>query len=271
MTAVKLLAGYAADLLLGDPEEGDPVKAFGTIAARVEEAAYAPDRNRGAVVTGALVTSAALAGRRAGMVKTVWATLGGSSLRHDAEAIAALLEQGDEQAARESLGHLWAGDATELGADQIRATVVSSLAENTADAAVGALFWAALLGPGGAAAYAAANTLDAMFDPGDERYAEFGWAAERLNSVLNRPVLWLTGALTVVSAPLVGGAPAQAARSWIGGGSPRVEAAFNGALGLDGSAASADDVRRAVRLSLAVGASAALTCALIRRAARRAS
>jgi adenosylcobinamide-phosphate synthase len=156
-----------------------------------------------------------------------------------------------------------------MGADQIRATVVASLAENTADAAVGALFWAALLGPGGAAAYTAANTLDAMFDPADERYAEFGWAAERLNAVLNRPVLWLTGALTVVSAPLVGGTPAQAARYWLDGGSPRVEGAFNGALGLDGTTASTEDVRRAVRLSLAVGASAALTCALIRKAAKR--
>ena len=52
-----------------------------------------------------------------------------------------------------------------------------SLAENTSDAQVAALFWAALTGMPGVLAYRAINTLDAMIGNRSARYARFGWAA----------------------------------------------------------------------------------------------
>ena len=64
---------------------------------------------------------------------------------------------------------------------------VESVAENTADAVVGALLWGAVAGPAGIAAYRAANTLDAMVGHRSERYASFGWAAARLDDVLSWP------------------------------------------------------------------------------------
>ena len=58
---------------------------------------------------------------------------------------------------------------------------VESVAENTADAVVGALVWGAVAGPAGVAAYRAANTLDAMVGHRSERYESFGWASARLD------------------------------------------------------------------------------------------
>ncbi|MCW3013135.1 MAG: cobalamin biosynthesis protein, partial [Solirubrobacterales bacterium] len=169
---------------------------------------------------------------------------------------------------------------------------LESVAENTSDAVVGALLWGAVAGPGGVMAYRAANTLDAMVGHRNARYADFGWAAARLDDALNWPAARLAAILTAVCAPVVGGAPATTFQTSVRDGSKhpspnagRVEAAFAGALGVrlggqltyagvaelrptlgDGDAPTAADVHRAARLSLAVGAAAAVICAVARAA-----
>jgi adenosylcobinamide-phosphate synthase len=161
---------------------------------------------------------------------------------------------------------------------------VESLAENTSDAVVAPLVWAALLGAPGAAAYRAVNTLDAMVGRRDERYARFGWAAARADDLAS----WPGARLTVLLAGLAGGAPRAAWTAALRDGrrhpSPnagRVEAAFAGALGLrlGGRTAYAHavedrpvlgagrtprpaDVARAVRLTRAVTLGAVLLAAL---------
>jgi adenosylcobinamide-phosphate synthase len=167
---------------------------------------------------------------------------------------------------------------------------VESVAENTSDAVVGALFWGAVGGPAGVAAYRAANTLDAMVGRRDERYESFGWASARLDDLMSLPAARGGAALTAACAPLVGGSPSTTwelvRRDGPDHPSPnagRMEAAFAGALGLrlggrlayagnveeraqlgEGRAPQSGDVRRAVKLSLAVGAAAAVACALTR-------
>jgi adenosylcobinamide-phosphate synthase len=227
VTARKLLLAYAGDVMLGAPDEKSPFEAFGSIAARAQEATYAPDRNRGALVTGVLIGGAALTARRAGLVKTVWATLGGNALRRDAQELVVLLDQRELDDARELIGALTGVDAAELSVAEIRAEAVDWLAGGTADEVVGPLFWAALLGPAGAAGYAAINTLDAIFDD----HEQFGWVAARLAETMNWPVARLSAALTLLTASLV-----------------------------DGS----DELTRAINRSLYVGAAAALTAAAIR-------
>ena len=64
--------------------------------------------------------------------------------------------------ARRALPALAGRDAAALDADGVARAVVESVAENTSDAVVGTLFWGAVGGPAGVAAYRAANTLDAM-------------------------------------------------------------------------------------------------------------
>jgi adenosylcobinamide-phosphate synthase len=247
LSAAALLAGYTADITLGDPRVFHPVAGFGRAASALESRIYAPTRRRGALATVLMVGGAAALGEYAARSTNrclvtaglTWAALGGRSLRREAGRVETLLASGDLDGARCRLRGLCGRDAADLDGDAIRAAAIESLAENTSDAVVGALFWAALLGPAGAAGYRAANTLDAMWGHHFARYEHFGWAAARLDDLLNWVPARLTAALAGGAAPLVGGTPAAAlaAVRHDAGGHPSpnagvVEAAFAGALGV---------------------------------------
>uniref|UniRef100_UPI0035625153 CobD/CbiB family cobalamin biosynthesis protein n=1 Tax=Paraconexibacter sp. TaxID=2949640 RepID=UPI0035625153 len=216
-----------------------------------------------------------------------------------AARIAAHLDAGDLDGARAALPALVGRDPAELDAEGVARAVVESVAENTSDAVVGALFWGAVAGPAGVAGFRAANTLDAMWGHRSPRYARYGWAAARLDDVLVWLPARLTVALTAACAPVVGGSPVAALRvaGADGGAHPSpnagpVESAFAGALGvvLGGSLSYGGrqedrpvlgarepgarpvvlaDVDRVVRLSRAVGVVAAVASALGRVAVRR--
>lgn len=304
MSGAALVGGYAADLAFGDPRRLHPVAGFGQVAMAAERAAYAPSRGRGAVFTGVLVVGAAVAaelgarlaararlGRSAALAVVTWAALGGRSLVAEARGVADRLDAGDLQGARAALPSLCGRDPAALDATGLSRATVESVAENTADAVVGALLWGAIGGPGGVAAYRAANTLDAMIGHRNDRYESFGWAAAKLDDALNWPAARAAAAVTALCSPLVGGSPRDTLRTVRSYGadhpSPnagRIEAAFAGALGVRlggplayegrvevrptlgvGRAPDIEDVRRACRLSLAVGALAALLAALARR------
>lgn len=301
MSGAALLGGYAADLALGDPRRWHPVAGFGHAAQRAERLVYAPTRRRGVLFAGALVALAALgaelasrASRRSGIVlaAATWAALGGRSLASEGRRIATLVDGGDLPAARAALPALVGRDTSRLDEGEVCSAAVESLAENTADAVVGALVWGAVAGPAGVVAYRSVNTLDAMVGHRSERYECFGWAAARLDDLMSWPGARGGAALAALAAPLVGGSP-RAAWDTIRRDAPahpspnagRIEAAFAGALGVrlggplsyggrveqrphlgDGPSPRAEDVRRAARLSLAVGACAAVACALLRGA-----
>ena len=299
MNGLALLAGWATDLLVGDPRRWHPVAGFGRAALALERASYAPSRARGAAYAGVLVVVAALAAelaarvvpRRVALAACTWAALGGRSLAREAGAVADDVRSGDLPAARAALPALVGRDPEGLDEAGICRAAVESVAENTADAVVGVLLWGAVAGPAGVAAYRAANTLDAMVGHRSARYADFGWAAARLDDALTWPVARAGGALAALCAPVAGGSARAALRALRRDGaahpSPnagRMEAAFAGALGLrlggplayagrleerpelgDGRAPVPDDVGRAIRLSLAVGAAAALTSAVVAR------
>jgi adenosylcobinamide-phosphate synthase len=244
---------------------------------------------------GARVAGRARLGRPAVLAVLTWAALGGRSLGREARRLARCLEGGDLDGARAALPSLCGRDPAGLDTRGLSRATVESVAENTADAVVGALFWGAVAGPAGIAGYRAANTLDAMVGHRSERYASFGWAAARLDDVLSWPGARLGAGLAALLAPVVGGSPAATLRVVRRDGaahpSPnagRIEAAFAGALGLRlggplayggraevrptlgaGGAPEPGDIERAVRLSTAVGAAAALLAATARAAIGR--
>jgi adenosylcobinamide-phosphate synthase len=301
VSGLALAAGYAADLIAGDPRRLHPVAGFGQAAAAAERSLYAPTRTRGLLVTALLVAGAAAATEAAARIRpgargvtmavATWAALGGRSLRQEASHVGSLIEAERLDQARDALRALCGRDAATLDDTGILRGVIESVAENTSDAVVAALLWGAVAGPAGVVGYRAANTLDAMFGHRDARYAEFGFTAAKLDDLLSWPAARLTVALTVGAAPFVGCDPATAlaaATSAAAASHPSpnagiVEAAFAGALGLrlggplsyeggreerpflgEGRPPVAADVRRANRLSLAVCTLAALLCGLAR-------
>lgn len=307
-TAAGLVLGAALDAWLGDPRRGHPVAMYGRAAASLERRCYADAKDSGALYVGACVGGVIGVGvvadrvtRRRPLARTVvtavaaWTVLGGTSLRREGTAMAAELESGRLEAARERLPHLCARDPAGLGPDALARATVESLAENTSDAVVAPLLWGAVAGVPGLLGYRAINTLDAMVGYRNERYLHFGWAAARLDDIANWVPARLTALLTVVCAPLVGGSSRRAYEILRrdGGAHPspnagRCEAAAAGALGVrlggannyhgrvekrpelgDGRSPEVGDVRRAVELSRAVTVVAVALAAVLARGARR--
>ena len=298
--AAGLLAGYAADRLLGDPRRRHPVAGFGVAANALEARLYAGTRGRGAVHAAILAGGAAALGaaaeraarrspaaRAAVTAAATWLVLGGRSLEREAAAVHARLADGDLPGARSRLTHLVGRDTSGLGPGEIARAVVESVAENTSDAVVAPLLWGALCGVPGLLGYRAVNTLDAMVGHHDARYERYGWASARLDDLLNLPGARLAGLLTMAASPAR--AP-QAWRVWrrdaAAHPSPNagvVEAAFAGALGVrlggtnvyygnrvehravmdGGRPAEPRDIPRAAALARRVGHGAAITTAAL--------
>lgn len=297
--AAGLIAGAAADALLGDPRRGHPVALFGRAVTGLERAVYADDRPRGAAFTAASVALAAaplMAARKTGPVArvaltsaTTWTVTGARSLTAEAARIGRALESGDLDDARRMLPGLCGRDPQHLDKAGLARAVVESVAENTSDAIVAPLLWGALAGPAGLAGYRAVNTLDAMVGHHSPRYERFGWASARLDDVANWGPARVTALLASVCAPLVGGRPAEAWRTASEYAdrhpSPNAgwcEAAFAGALGIrlggrlsyagraehrpelgTGRPPEPSDIPRAVRLCRAVTAAATALSAAV--------
>jgi adenosylcobinamide-phosphate synthase len=314
--AAGLALGYVADLLLADPRRGHPVAVFGRGAAALERLTYSDHRAAGAVHTGVLIGALAALGitadraaahRGAGWtaVLTAAATfvaLGGTSLARAGADMARMVDVDDVDGARVLLPSLCGRDPAALDGEGLTRAALESVAENTSDAAVAPLCWGALGGVPGLLVYRGVNTLDAMIGHRSPRYARFGWAAARLDDLLNYLPARATGLLVAACAPVTGGSPRRALATWRSDAarhpSPNAgvaEAAFAGALGVrlggptqyahrleirptlgDGRLPEPADLRASVRLSRAVQTLAAVcafgvsaACRTGRRASRR--
>lgn len=303
--AAGLLLGFVADRAFADPGRFHPVAGFGTAAIALQKMSYRDSRAAGTLHVAVLLAGTAglglaaeTASRRAGWVAVTgttaiatWAVLGGTSLARTGIDMAARLEasqvDGDLTKARELLPSLCGRDPSVLGEDGLTRAALESVAENTSDATVGAVFWGAIAGVPGLFVYRAANTLDAMIGYRSEKYLRFGWAAARFDDLVNIVPARLTGALTAACAPVVGGSVQESLAAWkrdaAAHPSPNAgvaEASAAGALGISlggrteyahgvemrpvlgrGPVPTPNDLRRAARLSSAVQISAAVVSA----------
>jgi adenosylcobinamide-phosphate synthase len=293
--ALGIALGALLDAVFGDPRRWHPVAGFGRFAGALERRLYADNRPAGARFTALAVGAPVLAAlvatrltrerplaRTALVAAATWSALGGTSLAREGRIMATRLSAGDVPAARAQLPNLCGRDPSALEPPDLARATVESLAENTSDAVVAPLFWAAVAGVPGIIGYRAVNTLDAMVGHRSNRYARFGTASARLDDAANLIPSRLTAVLTVAAAPLVGGRPSQALRIWRRDGSHhpspnsgQCESAAAGALGIrlggrnvygtrveerpylgDGAPPTPADVRRAATLTIAVGTAA---------------
>lgn len=175
----------------------------------------------------------------------VWASVAPADLAAHAARVRRALEAAERgesgalERSRAAVSMLVGRDVSALDASGVARACVESVAESSIDGAAAPLFWAALLGPAGAAAYRAVNTMDSMFGHKDERYLFFGLVPARADDVANWLPARLSSALACVLAPVAGGSPRAAfdsfARWRLSHESPNAghpEAAYAGALGL---------------------------------------
>jgi len=196
--ARRLLAaaiGIALDARLGEPPEAlHPLRAFGSLMATLERHLYRDDRRTGVLYAATGLALGATSGRALSaasggvIASTALATsiaCGGTALASAAASLDAALARGDLAAARACARSLVGRDVDALDASELARAAVESLAENTVDAVVAPLVFAAAAGAPGALAYRAVNTLDALVGYHSPRYERFGWASARLDDVAN--------------------------------------------------------------------------------------
>lgn len=198
------------------------------------------------------------------------------SLHEHVARVAEGLERDGLPGGRRAVSMIVGRDPESLDEAGVARAAIESLAENFSDGVVAPAFWLGLGGLPGGALYKAVNTADSMIGHRSPRCLAFGWAAARLDDLVNLPASRLTALLLVAAAALDREANAGAAwramrRDASRHRSPNAgwpEAAMAGALGLrlagprvygavrvedgwmgDGRAeATAVDIRRALRL-----------------------
>ncbi|WP_170411365.1 adenosylcobinamide-phosphate synthase CbiB [Ruegeria arenilitoris] len=76
-------------------------------------------------------------------------------------------------------------DTRDMTEAQVARSAIESAAENLSDGVIAPAFWFLLAGLPGLLIYKAINTADSMIGYRTEKYRDFGWAAARLDDVLN--------------------------------------------------------------------------------------
>ena len=162
------------------------------------------------------------------------------SLHEHVARVATALETAGIAAGRQAVSHIVGRDAEPLDQAGVARAAIESLAENFSDGVVAPAFWMAIGGLAGAAIYKAINTADSMIGFRTPRHAAFGWAAARLDDLVNLPASRLSALLIIAAAGFTkgaspGGAWRAVARDANRHRSPNAgypEAAMAGALGL---------------------------------------
>jgi adenosylcobinamide-phosphate synthase len=114
--------------------------------------------------------------------------------------VAIALETKGLDAGRAAVAHIVGRDTKVLDESGVARAAIESLAENFSDGIVAPVLWMAVAGLPGAALYKAINTADSMIGHRTPRYDVFGWAAARLDDLVNLPMSRLTALLLVLAA-----------------------------------------------------------------------
>jgi adenosylcobinamide-phosphate synthase len=162
------------------------------------------------------------------------------SLYQHVARVAEALEQDGLTAGRAAVAHIVGRDPDALDEAGVARAAIESLAENFSDGVVAPAFWLAVGGLPAGAVYKAINTADSMIGHRTPRHETFGFAAARLDDLVNLPASRLSALLIIAAAAMTRSAsPAAAWRAALRDAprhrSPNAgypEAAMAGALGL---------------------------------------
>ena len=214
---VILALALLADRFVGDPDIvwrrwPHPVVWFGRVIEAGERAFYPEDgapehkRRAGLMMVALMVAAAWLAG---GFLSRALALFGSAGLIVELLIVAVLLAQksladhvrrvrdalaeGGVEAGRKAVSMIVGRDPRTLDRSGVSRAAIESLAENTSDGVVAPALAYAVFGLSGLLVYKLVNTADSMIGHKNERYLQFGWAAARLDDLLNLVPARLTG------------------------------------------------------------------------------
>jgi adenosylcobinamide-phosphate synthase len=137
--------------------------------------------------------------------------IAGGNLDQHVRAVASALRTEGLAGGRRSIARIVGRDPESLDEGAICRAAIESLAENASDGVTAPALWFLVGGLPGMIAYKAVNTADSMIGHLSERHRAFGWAAARLDDLVNLPASRLTGLMFIAAAALVPDASASSA------------------------------------------------------------
>jgi adenosylcobinamide-phosphate synthase len=257
-----LLAALAIDAVVGDPHWlwcrlPHPVAVMGKVIAALDRSlnrdhhSPAVRRFAGVAAIAAIVVVLTAAGHLLGrlfdrfeggwIVSALMASvlIAQRSLYEHVADVRTALSDGGLEAGRKAVSMIVGRDPAALDEGGVSRAAIESCAENFSDGVVAPAFWFALLGWPGLLIYKAVNTADSMVGHRTARHEQFGWAAARLDDLLNLVPARLSAVLVSLAAPAAGRSiVCSAAVAWRDAGlhrSPNAgwpESAMAGALGV---------------------------------------
>ena len=307
--AIPLILGFLLDCIIGDPYSmPHPIKLIGRLIAGLEKLVRRRMKNLRAGGTLLALTVISLSTLipfallifcyRINVilgiaVETVLCCymLAARCLRNESMKICKAAGSGDTEAARKAVSMIVGRDTAVLDRDGIFRAAVETVAENTSDGVTAPLFYMGICGAVGGFFYKSVNTMDSMIGYKDEKYADIGRFAAKLDDVLNYIPSRLTALLMVLTAPLLRLDGRNAYRIWkrdrrkhASPNSAQTESACAGALrvrlagdawyfgklhkkqyiGDDDRPIEAEDIRRANRLMYSASVSMLIITAALR-------
>ena len=204
MTPAMLVAALLLDAAMGEPKwlwsrVPHPAvlmgRAIGWCDARFNDGT----RARGVLVMTGLVTGAGLLGIAIAALPLGWLwsvliaamLLAQRSLVTHVRAVADGLRYGTGEG-RRAVAMIVGRDSSGLDAPGVARAAIESAAENFSDGVIAPAFWFLIGGLPGILIYKLVNTADSMIGYRTPRHEAFGWAAARLDDVLN----WVPARLT---------------------------------------------------------------------------
>ncbi len=227
-----IAAGFLLDLLIGDPYDlPHPVRAIGSMIAALEKRVRGrfADLRLGGTVLALTVTAVSTLipavlliicyrlntalGIAAESVLCCY-MLAARNLRDESMKVCRAAEKGDTEAARNAVSMIVGRDTSVLDRSGIIRAAVETVAENTSDGVTAPLFYMGLGGAVGAFFYKSVNTMDSMIGYKNEKYADLGRFAAKLDDVLNFIPSRLTALLMTAVCPMIGLDGRNALRIW---------------------------------------------------------
>jgi adenosylcobinamide-phosphate synthase len=129
------------------------------------------------------------------IVILAYSTLGTRSLHRETAQVVKALKDGRISEVRKNLSRIAGCDTEYLTYREILKAVLKTLAENLSGRVIAPLFYLLLGGVPLAMAFKTVSILDSMVGYKDSRYLHFGWAATRLDDLLNYIPARITGLL----------------------------------------------------------------------------
>lgn len=222
LPALPIILGFLLDCAVGDPYSlPHPIRLIGKLISALEGFVRRrfSDLRRGGVFLGLTVVILSTAAPLCALIicyrihillglaaETVLCCymLAARCLCNESMKVCKAAENGDTEAARRAVSMIVGRDTAVLDRDGIIRAAVETVAENASDGVTAPLFYMGLGGAVGGFFYKSVNTMDSMIGYTDEKYADIGRFAAKLDDVLNFIPSRLTALLMAATAPLFG-------------------------------------------------------------------